>query len=80
MQVFWQKSRSSRLPRTASITNTRSHDEITSILTITKAITYYSGNYYCYVKNEIGERNSSQAQLQVKGNHYLYANAYPVGV
>ena len=79
VQFFWQKSGSSRLPRTASITNTRSHDEITSILTITKAMTYYSGNYYCYVKNEIGERSSSQAELQVKGNHYMYANVKPVG-
>ena len=68
--MFWQKNESSRLPRTASVINKRSQDEITSILRITKAMTYYSGSYYCYVKNEIGERKSFQAQLQVKGDHY----------
>lgn len=68
VQIYWQKSGSSRLPRAASITNTRSQDEIISTLNITKALTYYSGSYYCNAKNEIGEANSSHAQVQVKSN------------
>ena len=79
IKVIWQKSGSSRLPRTASVTNTRSQDKITSILNITKALTHYSGFYYCYVKNEIGGINSSQAQLQVKGSGaYVQTYVRPV--
>ena len=43
-------------------------DEIISILEVTKALRYYSGDYYCIVKNEKGKTQSLPAYLQVKGN------------
>ena len=71
MQIHWQKTGSSRLPNTASLTVTKSEDELTSVLRIANVLSYHSGSYYCIVKNEIGEAYSSQARLEVKGNVYI---------
>ena len=43
-------------------------DEIISTLEVSKALRYYSGDYYCIVKNEKGKAQSLLAYLQVKGN------------
>ena len=69
MQIYWQKVGSSRLPNTASLNVIKSEDELelTSVLRIANALSYYSGSYHCIVKNEIGEVYSLEAQLQVKG-------------
>ena len=56
----------------ASLNVIKSEDELTSVLRIANALSYYSGSYYCIVKNEIGETYSTQAQLQVKGTNYIY--------
>ena len=71
MQIYWRKVGSARLPIAASINVIQSEDEITSVLRIANALSYYSGSYYCIAKNEIGEAYSSQARLQVKGNIYI---------
>ena len=69
MRIYWQKIGSSRLPNTTSLNVIKSEDELelTSVLRIANALSYYSGSYYCIVKNEIGEVYSLEAQLQVKG-------------
>ena len=48
----------------------RLQDEIISILQVTKALRYYSGDYYCIVKNERGKGRSIPGHLQVKGNSH----------
>ena len=77
MQIYWQRIGSSRLPNTASVDVIKSDNELTSVLRIVNTLSYYSGSYYCIVKNEIGEAYSSQAQLQVKGNDYIAVVRYP---
>ncbi|XP_065908608.1 uncharacterized protein [Dysidea avara] len=64
-QINWKKEGSSRLPASATVATNISNDVITSILKIDEIISYYSGDYYCAATNEIGEANSSQAQLHV---------------
>ena len=67
VQIQWKKLNSSKLPEASTTITNRSRDGITSILTIDKIIHHYKGYYYCVVKNEIGEVNSSLAQLHVDG-------------
>jgi len=67
IQIYWKKDGSLKLPASATITTTWSHDEILSVLEINNIINYYKGSYYCVVKNEIGEIISHQAKLNVKG-------------
>ena len=67
IQVQWKKLNSTKLPQTATIITNKSNCEIISILKIDKIIHHYKGYYYCVVKNEIGEVNSSMAQLYVDG-------------
>ena len=67
------KFQSSKLPLSATNITTISHSGVTSILRINKIIHYYKGYYYCVVKNELGEVNSSMAQLNVYGMYYSCA-------
>ena len=76
MQIHWHKIGSPRLPNTASVDVLKSEDELTSVLRIANTLSYYSGSYYCIVKNEIGEAYSLQAQLHVKGNDYFAVTKY----
>ena len=72
--VIWKKVGSQRLPFTASITNTSSNiNEITSVLTITEVIGYYSGQYFCEAKNSAGTTTSSPASLTVTGMYAVYS-------
>ena len=75
VQIFWEKSGSAQLPKTASVNSItlHAHSEIISVLSITKALNYYSGDYYCIVKNEIGETRSLPAHIQVKGTYHRLA-------
>ena len=71
--VEWKKVDSQKLPFTASITNTSSNiNEITSVLTITEVIGYYSGQYFCEAKNSAGTATSSAASLTVTGMYAVY--------
>ena len=66
--VIWKKVGSQKLPFTVSVTNTSSNiNEITSVLTITEVIGYYSGQYFCEAKNSAGTATSSPATLNVNG-------------
>jgi len=67
VQIHWEKVGSSTLPGAATVTVTRSQDDITSVLKITNIISYYKGDYFCVVKNEIGKVQSSKARLHVNG-------------
>ena len=69
---MWIKVGSQRLPFTATVTNTSSNiNEIVSVLTISEAIGYYSGQYFCEAKNSAGTTTSSPASLNVNGM-YVY--------
>ena len=66
IQIQWKKLMS-KLPESATVITNRSQDGVTTILKIDKIIHHYKGYYYCIVMNEIGEVNSSKAQLHVDG-------------
>ena len=77
--INWKKADSQRLPVTATVTNTSSNiNEIVSVLTITKVIGYYSGQYFCEAKNSAGTTMSSPASLNVNGMYVasMYACSY----
>ena len=65
VSIVWKKTGSQRLPFTARVTNTTDVNEITSVLTITEVIGYYSGQYLCETKNSAGTIASSPATLYV---------------
>ena len=71
--ITWKRLMS-ELPVTASVKVTKiSMNEVTSILTIDKAIGYYKGNYYCVIENDVGKVNSTFAYCDVTGivvNYY----------
>ena len=67
VSIVWKKTGSQRLPFTARVTNTTDVNEITSVLTITEVIGYYSGQYLCEAKNIAGITTSSPATLHING-------------
>jgi len=67
--VVWKRHRFS-LPRTATVTEIKSLNTVTSILNITGSIGYYSGQYYCVAKTKTEEISSHIAILQVQGVVY----------
>ena len=58
--IAWKRLKY-KLPLTATITVTKSLNEITSVLQIEKTIGYYEGYYYCVIENNAGKVNSSLA-------------------
>ena len=77
VQIQWKKLRSSKLPEASTTITRRSRDGVTSILKIDKIIHHYKGYYYCVVKNEIGEVNTSLAQLHVDGTFCTKRSIHP---
>jgi len=67
VEIHWQRDGTLRLPASATVTTNRSYELVTSVLKINDTISFYKGGYYCTVKNEIGEVNSSLGHLNVKG-------------
>ena len=67
LQIVWKRIEHN-MPLTAEVAEEKSLNKITSILKITKAIGYYSGQYYCVAENEVGEVISQTAHLHVQGN------------
>ena len=67
-QIQWMKFASTKLPQLATTTIDKSRNGVTSVLLkIDKIIHHYKGYYFCIVKNELGEVNSSKAELRVDG-------------
>ena len=66
--VVWKKVSSQRLPSTATVTTVSSGtNEIISKLSIIEIIGYYSGQYFCEVRNSAGTATSLPATLNVNG-------------
>ena len=68
--IVWKRHGFS-LPSTATVTEIKSLNTMTSILTITGGIGYYSGQYYCVAKTKAEEISSHIAILQVQGVVYF---------
>ena len=66
LKIVWKRIEHN-MPLTAEVTEEMSLNEITSILKITKAAGYYSGQYCCVVENKVGEVGSWTAYLLVQG-------------
>ena len=70
------------MPVTAEVTEEKSLNEVSSILTITKVVGYYVGQYYCIAESEVGAVVSQTANLYVQGNtinvyHVLHVSIHP---
>ena len=55
------------MPVTAEVSEEKSLNRILSILKITNAVEYYSGQYYCVAENKVGKVISQTANLHVQG-------------
>jgi len=55
------------MPITAVVTETKSLNNVSSILKITEVVGYYSGQYYCVAENKAGKVISQIANLHVQG-------------
>ena len=56
------------MPVAAKVKEKMSVNSVTSILKFNKAAGHYSGQYYCVVKNAVGENISQVANLSIQGN------------
>ncbi|XP_065904077.1 hemicentin-1-like [Dysidea avara] len=63
--ITWRKV-DHMLPLMATIKTTKSRGKISSVLKITRTAGFYSGQYYCVVKNEAGPVDSRYAKLHVQ--------------
>ena len=68
MKIKWRRAEHN-MPLTAVVTEQISLNEISSILSISKAVAYYSGQYYCVVTGKAGRIVSRTANLHVRGNN-----------
>ena len=68
--ITWKRFKS-ELPVTATVTVTKSLNEIASVLRIEKTIGYYEGYYYCVIENSVGQVNSSLAFCKITGEALL---------
>ena len=75
LQIIWRRV-DHNMPTTAEITEQISLNEISSILNISKAVAYYSGQYYCNVTSKDGSVVSPTANLHVQGNNVAIAELY----
>ena len=66
LKIVWKRVKHN-MPVTAEVTEKKSLNEITSILKITKATGYYSGQYYCVAENQVGKVVSQIANLYIQG-------------
>ena len=64
VKVAWRKERNSP---TASERISKTKNVVTSKLRISRAVGYYSGNYYCVAENKAGTVVSSATYLHVEG-------------
>ena len=66
INVEWRKL-GTALPNTAAVSNTNFTNGVSSVLTITNIISYYSGMYFCAASNLAGGNISKYAKLSVEG-------------
>ena len=66
VEVAWRKERN-LLPATASERISKTKNVVTNKLQISRAVGYYSGNYYCVAENEAGTVVSPATYLHVEG-------------
>ena len=66
IQIIWKRVEHN-IPITAIVTEQISLNEISSVLTVDKAVGYYSGQYYCVVTSRVGSVASRTANLHVQG-------------
>ena len=66
INIIWKRVKYN-MPVTAEVTEGKSLNGISSILKITKAAGYYSGQYYCIAENKVGKVISQIANLHVQG-------------
>jgi len=66
VNVKWRKE-GNLLPATASERISKTKNVVTSELQISRAVGYYSGNYYCVADNIAGRVVSSTTYLHVEG-------------
>ena len=64
--ITWSR-KEHNMPKTATVTEMKLWNGVTSILNIAKVIGYYKGEYYCIAKNDGGTVMSQAAKLNVKG-------------
>ena len=67
LEIVWRRVKHS-MPVTAEVTEEISVNSVTSTLKFTRSAGHYSGQYYCVVKNEVGENISQIANLSIQGN------------
>ena len=77
LKVVWKRVKYN-MPVTAKVSEEKSLNKITSILKITKATGYYSGQYYCVAENQAGKVVSRIAKLNVQGTYVGYSANYNV--
>ena len=64
VKLTWRRVNYS-LPITATVTEEQSLNELSSTLTISEVVGYYSGQYYCAVENKVGKTSSQIVNLHV---------------
>ena len=64
-KIVWKRVNYT-LPVTADVTEETSLNKLSSTLTISEVVGYYSGQYYCIVENEAGNVTSRIVDLCVK--------------
>jgi len=65
------------MPITALVSETKSLNDVSSVLKITEVVGYYSGQYYCIAENEAGKVISQTANLHVQGTYVNYSTWPP---
>ena len=65
IKIVWKRVNYT-LPVTADVTEEKSLNELSSTLTISEIVGYYSGQYYCIVENEAGNITSKIVNLCIK--------------
>ena len=65
LKIFWKRINYT-LPITAKVTEHNAFSELSSTLTISEIVGYYSGRYYCVAENEVGKITSQTVNLHVK--------------
>ena len=71
IRIVWKRVNYT-LPVTATVTERKSFNELTSTLTIFEIVGYYSGQYYCIAENEAGKVISKFVNLHVKTSKVAY--------
>ena len=64
-KIVWKRVNYT-LPITADVTEEKSLNELSSTLTISEVVGYYSGQYYCIAENQAGSVTSRIVNLRIK--------------